>query len=103
MGKPCECCGNIIPKFENISKEDEEKVRQEFRDFGPIASIKKLREITNSGLKEAKIWVDHCGEYIHWKSIPCLYCGEPLITVEAKQCCFCLRDWHDENNLKSLK
>jgi len=103
MEKPCECCGNIIPKFENLSKEDEEKVRQEFRDFGPIASIKKLREITNSRLKEAKIWVDHSGEFVHRKTIPCPYCGELLRTENAKQCRFCLRDWHDENNLKSLK
>jgi ribosomal protein L7/L12 len=63
--KTCECCGQIIPKFENLSKAKEEKVRQEYRNLGPIAAIKKLREITNSGLKEAKIWVDHCGEYVH--------------------------------------
>ena len=102
MEKPCNCCGNIISKFENFTKEDEEKVRQEYRSLGPISSIKLLREITNSGLKEAKVWVDHSGEYVHRKTIPCPFCGELLRTEKAKQCRFCKRHWHDENDMKFL-
>lgn len=103
MKKPCDCCGQFIPKFENFTKEDEEKVRQEYRNVGPIASIKLFREITNSGLKEAKLWVDHSGEYVRRKTIPCPFCNELLRTENAKQCRFCKRDWHDENDLKFLE
>ena len=102
MGKPCECCQQIIPIFENLSKADEEIVRQAYREIGPISAIKKLREITNSSLRDAKLWVDHCGEYVHRKTIPCPFCGELLRTENARQCRFCKRDWHDENELKRL-
>ena len=103
MKKPCECCNEIIPEFENLTLKSEELVRQTFREFGAISAIYKLREFTNAGLREAKIWIDHCGEFVHRKTIPCPFCGELLRTSEAKQCRFCLRDWHDENNLAFLK
>jgi hypothetical protein len=103
METPCECCQNIIPKFDNFSKEDEVIVRQKYREFGPITAINELKEITNCRLIEAKIWVDHCGEGVSRKTIPCPYCGELLRTFEAKQCRFCLRDWHDETKLRFLK
>ncbi len=103
MKKPCECCDEIIPEFQNLSTEEEEIVRQTYRETGPITAIYKLREFTNAGLKDAKLWVDHCGEFVHRKTIPCPYCSEPLRTHKAKQCRHCLRDWHDENELKWLK
>lgn len=102
MDKLCECCGEIIPTFENFTKENEEIVRQTYRNIGPISAINKLREITNSGLREAKFWVDHCGEYVHRKTIPFPFYGELLRTENAKQCRQCKRDWHDENNLTYL-
>ena len=103
MNKSCECCNQIIPKFETLTKEKEEIVRQAYRDEGPISAINTLREITNSGLKESKIWVDHCGEYVHRKTTPCLVCNEHLRTEKAKQCRHCKRDWHDENNITFLQ
>ena len=103
MEEKCECCQRIIPKFENLTKEREEIVRQTYRETGPISAIKKLREFTNTTLFDAKLWVDHCGDSIYLKIFPCPYCGEPLRTKVAKQCRHCFRDWHDENELKWLK
>lgn len=103
MEKICNCCSQIIPTFDNLSKENEEQVRKVCREVGPISAIKKLRELTNSSLRDAKFWVDHCGEYYMGKTIPCPFCGELLRTSEAKQCRYCLRDWHDESELKWLK
>lgn len=103
MDKPCECCQNIIPKFEHLSKQNEAYIRQLIRDGKPVTAITELRNITRSSLKEAKLWVDHSGEFTHRKTIPCPHCGELLRTSEAKQCRFCLHDWHDESDLKWLK
>ena len=103
MNNPCECCQNIIPEFENLSKENEEYIRQLIRDGKPITAIAELRNITRFSLRDAKLWVDHSGEFTHRKTIPCPYCGEFLRTSEAKQCRFCLRDWHNESELKWLK
>ena len=58
MENVCDCCNETLPKFENLTKDKEEIVRKTFRDIGPISAIKKLRELTNARLKEAKIWVD---------------------------------------------
>ncbi len=103
MKEPCKHCGEFIPEFDKLTDKKEKIVRQTYREIGPISAIHKLREFTNAGLRDAKIWVDHCGEYVHGKTKPCPYCGEFLRTEKAKQCRFCLRDWHDENELKFLR
>lgn len=101
--KICDCCQQVIPNIKNFSKEKEEVVRKVSREIGPISAIKKLRELTNASLRDAKFWVDHSGEYYLGKTIPCPFCGELLRTEKAQQCRFCKRDWHDENELKWLK
>lgn len=103
MNKSCECCQNIIPEFGKLSKENEEYIRQLIRDGKPVTAITELRKITLSSLTDAKLWVEHSREFTHRKTIPCPYCGELLRTSEAKQCRFCLRDWHNEKELKWLE
>lgn len=102
MKEVCECCGRVVPQIKGLSKEKEEIVRKVAREVGPIAAIQKLRELTNASLRDAKHWFDHAGEYYLGKTIPCPFCGELLRTSEAKQCRFCKRDWHDENNIEFL-
>jgi hypothetical protein len=103
MVKLCDCCQKAVPTFENLSKENEEYIRQLIRDGKPITAITELKNITRSSLMEAKVWVHHCGEFPAVKTIPCPYCGQALRTFKAKQCRSCLRDWHEENELKWLK
>jgi tRNA(Ile2) C34 agmatinyltransferase TiaS len=98
MEKPCDCCQRVIPKFENLSQKDETHIRRLIREGKPVTAINELRTITHSSLMEAKLWVEHCGEFTRRATAPCPYCGEPLRTSLAKQCRFCLRDWHNENS-----
>lgn len=98
----CNSCQKSFLKIESFSKDKEEIVRKVAREVGPIAAIQKLRELTNASLRDAKHWFDHSGEYYLGKTIPCPFCGELLRTAEAKQCRFCNRDWHDENNIEFL-
>lgn len=36
------------------------------------------------------------------KPAPCPFCGSPLRTQSAKQCRYCMRDWHEPNQIVSL-
>lgn len=77
----------------------------------PIQAVLGLKELTSCSLSEGKKWVDDKREEkaaeLHKKYVealpPCPFCGEKLRTHLAKQCRFCLRDWHDENDIKWLK
>jgi hypothetical protein len=68
-----------------------------------IAAIKRLREATGWGLREALIWVHgalEAGEFrTHRTRKPCPECGQPLRTDEAKQCFNCGSDWHEPSHL----
>ncbi len=89
--------------LDNLSTEDAEKYA-EMALKQPIQAIKELKNLTDCSLSESKIWVDEKRAKHFVKIIPpCPYCGEKLRTPLAKQCRFCLRDWHDENELKWLK
>ncbi len=94
---------------EKLSTEDQKRLEAMVVEH-PIQAIKELRELTNCSLGEGKLWVDNKREE-NWQKYhkiwleslpPCPYCGEKLRTPEAKQCRHCLRDWHDENELKWL-
>jgi hypothetical protein len=96
--------------IEKLSPEDRQRLKAMALE-NPIATIKELQNLTNCSLGEGKSWVDNEREeiYLEHRRIwlenlpPCPYCGEKLRTPQAKQCRFCLRDWHDENELKWLK
>ncbi|HRH43187.1 MAG TPA: hypothetical protein PKY82_16265 [Pyrinomonadaceae bacterium] len=99
-----------MEKLENLSEKDKKKY-EEMALEKPIQAIKELKELTGCSLSEGKRWVDnkreekaveHYQKYLN-SLPPCPYCGEKLRTPVAKQCRFCLRDWHDENELKWLK
>ncbi len=95
---------------EKLSPEDKKRLEEMVLET-PIQAIKELRYLTNCTLSEGKMWVDNKREEIfeertkiwHESLPPCPYCGEKLRTHKAKQCRHCLRDWHDENELKWLK
>lgn len=88
--------------FENLSTENQKKIEQMVLEK-PIQAIQELRTITGCTLADGKTWVFNKRNQIWEENLPpCPYCGEKLRTPVAKQCRFCKRDWHDENELKWL-
>ena len=89
--------------LENLSDEARHKIEKLVLEK-PNKAILDLERITGCSKLEAKTWVDKKREEAYIATIPpCPYCGERLRTPVAKQCRFCLLDWHDENNLAFLK
>ena len=101
-GPFCEVCNARIPVFEDLSEADEQLVRQCIRERQYITAIGKLRLATGCSILWARVWVDHTAKEYPKETAPCPYCGMPLRTPIAKQCRFCGRDWHDENNIVQL-
>ena len=102
-GPLCHECGARIPVFEELSEEDERRVRQCIREGRRLMAIEELKQATGCSLRWAKLWVYHNGRPNPAKEpTPCQYCGMPLRTSLAKQCRFCRKDWHDEANVVSL-
>ena len=99
-GLYCDNCKARIPVFEDLSEIDEQRTRQHIREHQYITAITELRAATGCRLLWAKLWVQHNGRpYPAPETAPCPYCGMPLRTSSAKQCRFCRRDWHDEENI----
>lgn len=87
-GVHCQSCGAIIPRFEDISPEDEERLRQgSFMD-----RMRFAREQTGCPMLWAKIWALH--PHGGHDTTPCPECGKPLRTKLAQQCWECGADWH---------
>jgi len=101
-GPFCEECNARIPVFEDLSQADEQQVRQSIREKQLVTAIVKLRAATNCSLMWARLWVHHTAKEYPKETAPCPYCGKPLRTSLAKQCRFCRRDWHDEENIVQL-
>jgi len=102
-GHLCHECGAVIPIFEELSDADESRVRQCIREGRPLMAMVELQAATGCSLAWSKLWVQHDGRPKAAKeSTPCPFCGLPLRTSLAKQCRFCRRDWHDEENVVSL-
>ena len=101
-GLRCHECGAMIPVFEDLSEADEQRIRYCIEQLGVMMGIAELQHATGCSLAWAKVWVYHRGKPSAAKETrPCPYCGEPLRTSRAKQCRFCGRDWHDEDDLRS--
>ena len=102
-GPVCHECGARIPVFEELSQADEQRVRDCIRENRHLSAMQELRAATGCSLGWAKLWVQHNGRPKPSKlPTPCPYCEKPLRTSLAKQCRYCLRDWHDEENVVHL-
>ena len=99
-GEFCRKCKTFVPKFEQLSENEENKLRKMSVEY-PVQTMLELKEITGCSLGSAKTWVHHKREAEIAE--PCPFCGKTLRTPAAKQCRFCKRDWHDEDNIKWLK
>lgn len=89
--------------FDKISPKDNERLIKMVLEK-PIQAVWELRNMTGCSLSEGLMWLDKIREKIRQENLPhCPYCGEKLRTSLAKQCRFCLRNWHDENDAKYLK
>ena len=98
----CKKCKTFIPQFEDLNEQDERRVKS-IANTQPSLAMSELMYFTGCSHRFAKIWVLHEGKPEVIYDYPCPFCEEKLRTSEAKQCRFCLRDWHDENNLTFLK
>jgi len=102
-GPICWKCKNHIPRFRDLSSDDEERLRKLIDEGQRVVATKELRLITKCKISWAKLWVLHAGRPHPADPVaPCPYCGKPLVTAKARQCRYCLMDWHDPNNLKKL-
>jgi hypothetical protein len=102
-GHKCAHCGALAPDFVELSERNAEELRALIRQ-SHLRAHKRLRELTGCSHAWAKLWVVHEGraQDRFFGTGPCLYCGEPLRSVSAQQCRFCLRDWHDPHNIRQL-
>ena len=99
-GPLCHECGARIPVFEELSEADERRVRQCIRETRHLMAMEELRAATGCSLEWAKLWVQHDGRPKPTKEpTPCPYCRMPLRTSLARQCRFCWKDWHGEENV----
>lgn len=102
-GPTCHECGARIPIFEDLSEANEGRVRQCIRDGRPNMAMKELQVATGCSVGWAKLWVSHNGRPTPAVELtPCPFCAMPLRTSLAKQCRFCSRDWHNEDNVVRL-
>jgi hypothetical protein len=96
-GDYCRRCKFWIPKFVDLSEEDEKRLRDlvEQKEYG--LAMGELRKITGCSQLWAKTWALH-QDSVHdqepddW---PCPHCGMQLRSSKAKQCRHCHRDWHN--------
>src|SRR5579883_2432066 len=100
----CPHCEKFIPQFADFSEQDERRIRELIRNGRTLTAMSELSAATGCPISWAKLWVLHKGrqQITKWQTIPCPYCGKPLRTPLAKQCRFCLRDWHDPHNVTLL-
>src|SRR5262245_31679511 len=100
----CPKCDAEIHDLPQLSPEVESRIRELAR-FGDrtMMAIAEIRTVTDWNLDQCKAWVIHKGKPCPpGADAPCPYCGKPLRSEYAKQCRHCLRDWHDENNVRTL-
>lgn len=97
----CKKCNTFVPQFEELT-EDEFRLKR-ISSTQPVMVMNELIYFTGCSITFAKIWVSHEGKPEIIYDFPCPFCNKSLRTSEAKQCRFCLRDWHDEHELKWLK
>ena len=99
MGRPCYHCGTRIPKFIDLTKEDNIRIFGLARTEGEGAAIDALVEVMECPRAWAELYVTHPFGPRRparlWLGPPCGSCGRPLRTRLARQCFECGLDWHD--------
>ncbi|EEF61673.1 hypothetical protein Cflav_PD4713 [Pedosphaera parvula Ellin514] len=99
----CPKCKQLIPQFAELDDKNSDRILVLIRQRSPIQAIVELRSATGAPLSWAKLWVHHSGRPdAVGTTAPCPYCGKPLITALAKQCRYCLMDWHNAEKPKKL-
>ena len=88
----CYRCGAEIPEFE-FFEPFKSRLRDLTNKHDRIQIVKELRDESGCEFATAKQWVSHKTFELP-EATPCPYCGQPLRTARARQCRFCLRDWH---------
>jgi predicted RNA-binding Zn-ribbon protein involved in translation (DUF1610 family) len=102
-GTVCPKCGVHIPQFAELSDVDASRIRQLIANQRATMAMQELRSATGCPIAWAKIWVQHRDNPdTVGTTAPCPYCGKPLITALAKQCRYCLMDWHEPQKPKKL-
>ena len=88
--------------LDKLKPEDQEKIEKMVLEK-PIQAIQELRNLTHCSISEGKMSINELREKVWEENLPpCPFCGEKLRTPVAKQCRFCKRAWHDENELNWL-
>lgn len=94
-GDWCDCCGNMVPRFVELTSEGEALIRQLVLERQHTRARRELAARTGAPPRFTKIWVTHSGQARQrFSGPPCPKCGEPLISARSKQCLRCHADWH---------
>jgi hypothetical protein len=90
----CECCNSFIPKFEDLSEEDERVILEMWDNRGSLKAYTHLMALTGCSLLWAREWLFHRGKPNPNAHKNCPYCEEKLRTPLAQQCRHCKKQWH---------
>jgi hypothetical protein len=104
MGRLCPHCNLRIPRFLDLAPETAAQARKLTRT-SMVSAISLIHETTGCGIRWAQLWAEHPDgprKPVPRKGPPCVYCGEPLVSEESKQCLECGMDWHDPGNVRRL-
>lgn len=105
-GARCGGCGEVVPRFTDLTPEVEQRIRKLILEGARIMATQELVAATGCSLRWAKIWMLHpWGPELHEKSgrgPACAYCGKPLRSPLACQCVECGMDWHDARRVFRL-
>lgn len=105
-GAKCSGCNAVVPRFSDLSGENERRIKYLIAQNRKIMAIQELMAATGCPLSWAQVWIDHPnGPELHDKGKrgpDCPYCGKPLRTAVARQCVECGMDWHDLRQVHRL-
>lgn len=103
-GPICPRCRTRIPQFAELSNPDKLRIEKLIAEGKKGIAMRELQLATGCSERFSKIWVLHLGKpHPAPATAPCPYCGEPLVTSQAKQCQHCYMNWHDSDRPYSMK
>ncbi|HVZ16805.1 MAG TPA: hypothetical protein VG897_06800 [Terriglobales bacterium] len=86
----CERCQQPAPRLKKVSRENIEKWARN----SPTGALERLRQECGVRYETSKLAVHYALFCKHPVKATCPHCGKTLRTDVAKQCRFCLADWH---------